>query len=215
MKNQLNILKLSDELESIVGPELYALKGGFHGGGSDGPMQATGILEDYSYYGDNLVLEKYLFTGADGQTTVVHKAVGVRDQFGQIIRDPITQEFIPPSDLNAISNCLGYALMDGEYIVLDINEDIIEEKFGYVRCDKSQASLVVIYNGSEVSHAGAYNPSTDTYDAKGGGSQYYIRTGMTLAEFYQPYNDDIDPNNNENYQPQNPNDIVYYKKVYY
>jgi hypothetical protein len=33
---------------------------------------------------------------------------------------------------------------------------------------------------------------------------------MSLQQFYQPYVDDGD---NVNYEPQNPNDIVYYKKV--
>ncbi|MEC3882079.1 hypothetical protein [Parapedobacter sp. 10938] len=209
MKNQPDILKLSDELETIIGDERYALKGGFNGGYSDGSMSGTGMITYYDDYGYSLVLESYTISGS---SVLAYKAVGTHDQFGQIIRDPITQQMIPPSDMNALSNCFGYALGGGDYYFLDpITKDPFESQFGYVACSKSEAASVLIYDGSAAVHAGKYNPETDTYDAKGGGSMFYTRTGMTEEEFYRPYDDD--PNNpNPDYET---SDVVYYKKMYY
>jgi hypothetical protein len=65
-----------------------------------------------------------------------------------------------------------------------------------------------------VTHAGIVNPD-GTYDAKGGGSQYYIRTGMTENEFFTPYPPVIDPVTNESsqltYRPDDMERIVYYR----
>jgi hypothetical protein len=197
MTKKLTIQRLSDELETIVGPELYALKGGYYGGYSDGSddgiPRPTGGMFNYNYYGYDLLLYEYTYTGFDGSQITLHKAQ-------------------PHVSSEVRSNCLGYALTGGEYMIIDQNIDRsnLGSIFGYVACSKSEASLVVIYNGSTISHAGTYNSSTDTYGAKGGGADHYTQTGMSLQQFYQPYVDDGD---NVNYEPQNPNDIVYYKKV--
>ena len=198
MTKKSTIFRLSDELETIFGPELYALKGGFHGADSDGTPSPTGNVYHYFGYGYDLYLDEYTYTGFDGSEITIHKAP---DHLSNEVR----------------SNCLGYALTGGEYMIIDgsITRDNLGGKFGYEECSKSEASLVVIYNGNTVSHAGLYNPSTDTYDAKGGGPPYYTRTGMSEDEFYRPYNSDTDPNNDYNYQPQNDDDVVYYKRVYY
>ncbi|WP_202912471.1 hypothetical protein [Sphingobacterium olei] len=178
----------------------YGNYGGYGGYG-------TGIVIPYDVYGDNLLLEMYNLTGASGSTITAYKAVGYYDQFGQLVRDPITQNMTPPSNSNATSNCFGYALTDGEFYILgSITKESMEYGFGYQECDPSEASVVMIFTNGEATHAGKYDSTNDTYSAKGGGSQFYERTGMTKEQFYEPY---INDGMNVNY---NVGQTVYYKR---
>src|SRR5690606_38080989 len=95
------------------------------------------------------------------------------------------------------------------YILGSITKDTMENRFGYQECDPSEANVVMIFTDGEATHAGKYDPASDTYSAKGGGSQFYERTGMTKEQFYEPY---IDNGMNVNY---NVGQTIYYKKVEY
>ncbi|TYP92253.1 hypothetical protein BC792_11728 [Sphingobacterium allocomposti] len=70
--------------------------------------------------------------------------------------------------------------------------------------------MVVIYGGttytSDIAHAGIIN-ADGTYSAKGGGGDFYIRTGMSEAEFYKPYPPDSGGKQLD-YTPTNPGQIV-------
>lgn len=40
-------------------------------------------------------------------------------------------------------------------------------RVGYVECDASETSVVVIFTGGESTHADLYDPSSDTFNARG------------------------------------------------
>ena len=206
MAQKLSIQKLSTELETIYGPELYALKGGFYGGYSDGPTipWATGENDfTYNVYGDNLELEEY------------------RYRFPGATKDTILYRADDSIDADTRSNCLGFALTGGEFTIVDnpyttnvdegkITREDMSTKFGYVQCEPWQADIVIVYSGtsenSEAVHAGIYNPYTNTFDAKGGGSEYGIRYGMVLDQFLNPY-DDVSYGSSSDTE-----NVVYYRK---
>ena len=205
MVMQLSFQRLSDELETIVGPELYALKGGFYGGYSDGPTIPWATGENgftYNDYGDNLELTEFSYRFPGARTNaILYRA---DDSVGS----------------DARSNCLGYALTGGEFTIVNnpntsldegkITRADMAEKFGYEVCGAWEAELAIVYSGasssSEAVHAGRYDRYLNTFDAKGGGSQYGIRYGMTLDQFLNPY-DGVSYGSSSD-----TGNIVYYKK---
>lgn len=204
MRKKLTFQRLSQDLEIIMGPELYALKGGFTGGYSDsegGPPWTISRDPNKSMYSDYnngseynngsggmIDLELHIVKFSDGSTVHAYKAPAGTSSDGN-------------------SNCLGYAIL-GDYFLLDVNASTLA-KFGYETCTQAEASMIVLYNGSTISHAGKYDRFTDTYSATGGSQSHYTQTGMSLTEFYNPYGSDTDPNNDVNYaQGVTP---VYYK----
>ncbi|WP_149915497.1 hypothetical protein [Sphingobacterium cavernae] len=189
MRQKLNFQRLSQDLELIVGKELYTLKGGFSGGYSDNNLPWT-IKRDpnnssYSDYnngafynngsGGMVDLETHVLTFADNTTINVY-------------RNP---------NSSGSSNCFGYAIL-GDYFLLDINPEILG-KFGYVQCTQAEASLVIVQNGNTFSHAGKYDRLTDSYSATGGTQNHYQQSGMNLATFLNPYSNDSDLSNDVNY----------------
>lgn len=189
---------------------------------ANGNIQASRTTTEvsvYDVYGDNALLEEYELTAHDGSKITAYKVIGIKDRITGAVR---------PANDNEKSNCIGYALAGGDYMFADnlatpqsegnITRGDFASKFGYIECNKEDADVVMVYTGtgssSYVTHAGIVNPD-GTYDAKGGGSQYYIRTGMTEDEFFKPYPPVTDPETGEvrqlDYRPADMEQVVYYR----
>jgi len=100
----------------------------------------------------------------------------------------------------------------------EIDRNQFEPMFAYEECSKAEATVVMVYSSSDSSayviHAGIVNED-GTYDAKGGGSQYYIGRGMTESDFYKPYPSTTDPETGSQYQVDySQGTTVYYKPKY-
>ena len=159
---------------------------------------------------DNAKVEEYKLYDQKGNEVLAYKVVAVKDAETGEEREPT---------YNESTNCFGHVLTGGEYLLVDnVNtQDVeanferssFEEQFGYEECNKSEAELVIMYQGtapnSPAFHAGFYDPITDTYEAKGNGGKYYLREEMSEEEFYDPY-----PEYNQ--RPNYNGTAVYYKK---
>lgn len=146
----------------------------------------------YSDYGINMTMEEYNIRTAKNENVSLYKVSSVID--------PITGQ--PRAATVAESgNCLGYALTGKTgYWILDnpntptyqsdegkITDTFLTLKLGYQSTtNKSEATLVIVYDSdNEAIHAGIVN-SDGTYSAKGGTGA--VVTGMTSeAQFLQPY----------------------------
>jgi len=172
----------------------------------------------YTVYGDKVIMEEYEISIIGGGSIKAYKAVAAYHDDSSML-DYVTAD--------ERSNCMGYALTGGEYTFIDnpytsadegkLTRSTITGLLGFEECSKEEATLVVIYSGPEagadVTHAGIINPD-GTYSAKGGGSAEPIRTGMTEAEFYQPYQQ-VGDHHIDYYPESDPESrIVYYKQSF-
>lgn len=158
----------------------------------------------YNTYGIAMTMEEFELTLKDNTTKKAYKVTSVVDPVTGLPRNATEAEK---------ANCLGFALTDGDYWVLDNPSTLIKDEglitrsdivgwYGYEACDKSEASLVVVYDGNNAIHAGIVN-SDGTYDAKGGVREI-VRGLGSEAEFLKPYGD-----NGPSYAE---GDVLYYKK---
>ncbi|WP_286859795.1 MULTISPECIES: hypothetical protein [Sphingobacterium] len=136
-------------------------------------------------YNNQMLLEEYeLNTGKE--TFKVYKVISVLD--------PETGERRPPYEREK-SNCLGYALADGDFWIIDspLTQGVDEGKLNdfvkdyYSEVSKNESNFVAIYDETgDIVHAGKYNPADGTYEAKGG--VYNIVENISNEEtFKQPY----------------------------
>lgn len=147
----------------------------------------TSVKFIYNDYGNNMLMQEVELYAGD-QKVKAYKVISVLD--------PVTGERRPPLS-NEMSNCLGYAIADGDYWILDnpttpsVDEgnlsSIINTLYTPQTSKDSDSHIVAIYDESgDIVHAGIYDPSSGTYSAKGGiNSEVYNITSE--ENFKRPY----------------------------
>ncbi|SDD47557.1 hypothetical protein [Niabella drilacis] len=123
----------------------------------------------YEKYDISLYMQQVTLTTTGGDV-IAYKVLSASDLNGNVL----------PLDEKYMANCYGSAFADGDYWFIDNEATQFDEFTGFTTMLSSyyesttnltEASLAIVYVGSQFSHAGQYNPTTGAFHGKGGGKR--------------------------------------------